>query len=42
MRSRWGDGVSRLKVLDENRATKYPETGELDGTAQALFNDPMR
>jgi hypothetical protein len=35
----YDDGVSRLKVLDEYRATKYPETGDLDGTTQALFND---
>jgi hypothetical protein len=35
----YDDGVSRLKVLDEYRATKYPETGDLDSTTQDLFND---
>jgi hypothetical protein len=35
----YGDGASRLKVLDEYRATKYPETGDLDTTTQDLFKD---
>jgi hypothetical protein len=35
----YDDGVSRLKILDEYRATKYPETGDMDGTTQNLFND---
>jgi len=35
----YDDGVSRLKVLDEYRATKYPETADLDSTTQDLFKE---
>jgi uncharacterized protein YhaN len=33
----YDDGVSRLKVLDDYRATKYPETSDVDSTTQDLF-----
>jgi hypothetical protein len=35
----YDDGVSRLKVLDDYRATKYPETADLDTTTQDLFKE---
>jgi len=34
----YDDGVSRLKVLDDYRATKYPATADVDTTTQELFN----
>jgi len=34
----YDDGVGRLKVLDEYRATKYPESADVDTTTQGLFN----
>ena len=35
----YDDGVSRLKVLDDYRATKYPETADVDTTTQDLFKE---
>jgi hypothetical protein len=37
--SEYDDGVSRLKVLDDYRATKYPETADVNATTQDLFNE---
>jgi hypothetical protein len=34
----YDDGVGRLKVLGEYRATKYPESADVDTTTQGLFN----
>jgi hypothetical protein len=35
----YDDGVARLKVLDDYRATKYPETADVDTTTQDLFKE---
>src|SRR5229473_3341000 len=34
----YDDGVGRLKVLGEYRATKYPETADVETTTRDLFN----
>jgi len=34
----YDDGVGRLKVLSEYRATKYPETADVETTTRDLFN----
>jgi hypothetical protein len=33
------DGARRLQVLEEYRATKYPETSDVDSTTEDLFKD---
>ena len=35
----YNDGAARLKVLDDYRGTKYPETANIDTTTQDLLKD---
>jgi hypothetical protein len=35
----YDDGIRRLQVLEQYRATKYPETTDIDGTTEDLLKD---
>jgi hypothetical protein len=35
----YDDGIRRLQVLEQYRATKYPETSDVDGTTEDLLKD---
>src|SRR4029077_1572523 len=35
----YNDGAARLKVLDDYRGTKYPETADIDTTTQDLLKE---
>jgi len=35
----YDDGVARLQVLEDYRATKYPEAADVDSATESLFND---